>query len=92
MFMKGKDKGTIIISFIVLVLIVSLFSSYFAFLNAKHEIGKYNERVIENCLLLDCDIDFWGNVECRSLVSAYNLTNFSTDYIYINITAGKNET
>ena len=75
-------RTTVIVVMLSLVLIM-LIVDFFIFMDAKYQIGLYNEKRLENCLLLECDVTPLGKVECKTLVSASDLDGVLPSMLYI---------
>lgn len=82
-------KFTLIIALMTFV-IMMLFLVIFTFIDAKREIAKYNEKAIEACYILECDITILGDMSCKTTYAPASMN--ITDSYFIKIDGGLNET
>lgn len=78
------------IFFMMCFLAILMFILIFSFTEAKKEIAKYNEKAIESCYILECNISAFGDLECKTTYAPVSMN--ITDSYFIKINGGNNET
>lgn len=85
------DYGRLIIFIMLLGIIWLLSATALSFYAAKAEIAKYNERVLENCYILNCSVSFLGDVHCSNVLNAGSVFNFSSSVVELNLSRSRDE-
>ena len=83
----GMKVEMITVFLLMVLMIVLLLTSTFTFLNAKREIAKYNERAIESCYVLECNITFFGDLSCHTIYAGVAFNVSPSDFIELNTEA-----
>lgn len=80
---KGPFVYYVICWMMFLLIILLLINAYF-YLEIRHKIADYNRDVIQDCLLLECHVTAWGDVECETPTLASDLKDNDTWFLPIN--------
>lgn len=86
--MKNASAFVLLI-FLLVVFSVMLVICTYTFIEAKKEVARYNQGVMESCLMISCDISPFGDLDCKTLESATNYTeNDSYHFMILNFSGG----
>jgi len=58
------NDSEIILATLMFLIIILLTYNLALFIKIRYDIAEINKKQIESCVVLDCSIDFFGNIEC----------------------------